>query len=225
MVNYKKQSAEKAFQLIKPGQTIGLGDGSTLLYLVELIADHEVLAASLTITSSSEKTILKMNELGLKMRRISDLKAVDIYFDGCDQFDRELNALKSGSGIHTIEKILAAMATEFVLVGDSEKYSENFTGQYPVVLEIIPSALSSVTAKLKAAFPATNGKLRPSLTARDNYLLDLKFDKFPDLSLLNSFIKMLPGVVEHSLFFRMAAKAIVSGPDGTRIINSPFSEI
>lgn len=166
-----------------------------------------------------------MNELGLKMRLMSDLKAVDIYFDGCDQFDRELNALKSGSGIHTIEKILAGMAAEFVLIGDSEKYSENFTGQYPVVVEIIPSALSSVTAKLRAAFPATGGKLRLSLNARDNYLLELKFEQFPDLSLLNSFVKMLPGVVDHSLFFRMATKAVVSGPDGVRVIASPIPGI
>jgi len=38
------------------------------------------------------------------------------------------------------------------------------------------------------------------------------------LSLLNTTIKMLPGVVDHSLFFRMAAKAVIALPEGTKII-------
>ena len=109
MVDYKKQAAELAFGLISSGQTIGLGDGSTVFYLMELIAADTTLATSLILTSSSEKTIVRMNELGLTVFPLSDLKVVDSYFDGCDQFDRELNALKSGAGIHTMEKILASM--------------------------------------------------------------------------------------------------------------------
>lgn len=220
MVDYKKQAAELAFGLISSGQTVGLGDGSTVFYLMELIAADTTLARSLILTSSSEKTIVRMNELGLTVFPLSDLKVVDSYFDGCDQFDRELNALKSGAGIHTMEKILASMAREFILMGDSGKFSEHLTDAYPVVVEIIPNAIGSVILKLKNMFPGVDCSLRATLSAQGNHLVDLWFEQFPELSSLNTAIKMLPGVVDHSLFFRMAGKAVIAGPDGTAIMVS-----
>jgi ribose 5-phosphate isomerase A len=45
--------------------------------------------------------------------------------------------------------------------------------------------------------------------------------KFPNK--LNTTVKMIPGIVEHSLFYRMATKAIIAGKLGVRIIN-PTSE-
>jgi ribose 5-phosphate isomerase A len=218
MINYKKKSAEKAFQLIKPGQAIGLGDGSTVLYLAELIAADQDLSATLKLTSSSVKTMFKMAELGLTSTPLSEMKAVDRYFDGCDQFDRELNALKSGSCIHTVEKILAGMAKEFILIGDLDKYAEKLTSAYPVVVEIIPAALSSVTEKLKMEFPLAAYTQQAAVFERGNYLLDMNFGHWPALDHLNTFIKMMPGVIDHSLFYHMADSAIISGPDGTRIM-------
>lgn len=213
-----------AFGLISSGQTIGLGDGSTVFYLVDLIAADAALAASLTLTSSSGKTMLRMQELGVTVFPLSDLKAVDIYFDGCDQFDRELNALKSGAGIHTMEKILAGMAREFILMGDSGKFSEQLTTTYPVVVEIIPAAIGSVISKLKNMFPGVDCSLRASLSAQRNHLVDLRYKQLPELSSLNAAIKMLPGVVDHSLFFRMAGKAVIAGPEGTAIMVSSVTE-
>jgi len=216
MIDHKKKAAEKAFQMIKSGQVIGLGDGSTVLCLAELIASDRVLADSLTLTTSSRNTALKMGELGLSYTQISALQYVDRYFDGCDQFDRELNALKSGSGIHTTEKILAGMAAQFILMGDLEKYSEHLTSEFPLVVEIIPSAFVSVAGKIKSEFPQAAYAQRAAVTAHGNYLLELKFAFWPELSYLNTFLKMLPGVLDHSLFYRMANKAVISGPDGTK---------
>jgi ribose 5-phosphate isomerase A len=218
MGDYKKQAAETAFRFIKPGQIIGLGDGSTVLHLVDLIAAYTGGAATIVLTSSSVRTIQRMKELELTVAPLSDLKTVDSYFDGCDQFDSELNAIKSGAGIHTMEKILAGMAGEFILMGDFGKFSERLTGAHPVVVEIIPAAISSIILKLESIFSGIELSLRPSSSDRGNYLVDLRFAELPELSLLNTTIKMLPGVVDHSLFFRMAAKAIIAGPEGTKII-------
>jgi len=218
MSDYKKQAAETAFSLIKPGQIIGLGDGSTVLHLVDLIAADTAVAATIVLTSSSVRTMQRMKELELTVAPLSNFKAVDSYFDGCDQFDSELNALKSGAGIHTMEKILAGMAGEFILMGDFGKFSERLTGTHPVVVEIIPAAISSVILKLENIFPGMEWSLRPSPSGQGNHLVDLRFAELPELSLLNTTIKMLPGVVDHSLFFRMAAKAVIALPEGTKII-------
>lgn len=230
MPNYKIQSALEALQFVSAGQTVGLGNGTTVLHLADFIAANRKLAASVTFTSSSTKTIDRLRSFGLAVIPLSDLKSIDIYFDGCDQFDHELNALKSGGGIHTLEKILATMATEFILVGDAEKYSKQLTSQYPVVIEILPSALKSVMAKLQIAFLDANHKLRQQhmgenamMTDDGNYLLDITFNQLPKLAPLDKFIKMLPGVVDHSLFYRLATKAIVSGPDGVKIIYPAYT--
>ena len=219
MINYKQEASKQAFDLIKPGQVIGLGDGSTALYLTGLIAADHDLADTLTLTTSSAKTLIRMRELGLTATPLADLKAVDKYFDGCDQFDRELNALKSGSGIHSVEKILAGMAEEFILMGDLEKYAEYLTSDHPVVVEILPAALSAVSERSKMEFPLAAQTLRPALSDRENHLLELKFSHWPALDQLNTCIKMMPGVLDHSLFYHMAGRAIISGPDGTRIIS------
>jgi ribose 5-phosphate isomerase A len=110
------------------------------------------------------------------------------------------------------------MTEEFILIGDLEKYSQDLTSDYPVVVEIIPDALKSVTEKLKAEFPLAAYSLRKALSERGNHLLELKFGHWPALDHLNTFIKMMPGVIDHSLFYYMAGRAIISGPDGTEII-------
>lgn len=223
--DYKKQAAQKAFQFVQKGQIIGLGDGTTMLHLANFIVADQSLAASITFTSSSAKTIDRLKELGVSVQSPYAFSKIDTYFDGCDQFDRELNALKSGGGIHTMEKIVACMASEFILVGDAEKYSEKLTTRYPIVIEIIPAAITAVIAQLQIAFPQVVAQLRQSpgsleaaFTERGNYLLNVTFQVLPDLSYINNFIKMLPGVVEHSLFYRMANRAIVAGADGVREI-------
>ena len=223
--DYKKHAAEKALQFVQEGQIIGLGDGTTMLHLAEFIVADKNLAESLTFTSSSAKTTNRLSELGVIVIPPSELAKIDRYFDSCDQFDRELNALKSGGGIHTIEKIVASMAGDFILVGDAEKYAEHLSTRFPVVIEIIPAAVRSVIAQLEEAFPAVVCHLRQnpakSETAtneRGNYLLNVTFDVLPDLAYINTFIKLLPGVVDHSLFYRLATKAVVAGPDGVRVI-------
>ncbi len=223
--DYKKQAAEKALQFVQEGQIIGLGDGSTMLHLADFIVADKSLAASLTFTSSSAKTSNRLSDLGVRVLPPSELAKIDRYFDGCDQFDRELNALKSGGGIHTIEKIVAGMASEFILVGDAEKYSEQLSTRFPVVIEIIPAAVSSVIAQLQETFPAIVYHLRQNpasteaaINERGNYLLNVTFNVLPELAFLYTFIKLLPGVVDHSLFYRLASKAVVAGPDGVIVM-------
>jgi ribose 5-phosphate isomerase A len=224
MPDYKAEAAKAAIQLIKPGQTIGLGAGSTIAHLVEMVSIDDALKASVIFTSSSFKTTGLLHERGLRIISPSLLKHIDIYFDGCDQFDAELNALKSGGGIHTTEKILASMATEFILIGDEGKYAEKLDAKYPLVVEILPQALQIVLLRLAAMFPAAEIKQRIStqkdgavITENGNMLVDIYFDTVIAPEILNVQVKMIPGVVEHSLFYRMATKALLAGEKGITV--------
>ena len=48
--------------------------------------------------------------------------------------------------------------------------------------------------------------------------MDLWFPVWPNLGQLNSLIKGITGVVETSLFYNLAHKAIMAGKDGINII-------
>lgn len=223
MQDYKLIVAQKAIEFIKPNQIIGLGDGSTILNMLEVLKENEKLISSLIITSPSVKTINRLDELQINYQTLAQTKRINTYFDGCDAFDRNLNALKSGSGIHTLEKIAASMANDFILIGDAEKYADNLPNKFPVVIEIFPDALYAVTEKIGQVYPDAQLKLRKNkdgdaLSPYRNYLLEVYFTQFPDLEDLDIQIKMIPGVANHSLFYNLATKAVIAGPNGLQIL-------
>ena len=150
---------------------------------------------------------------------------IDIYFDGCDQLDRQLNALKSGGGIHTQEKLLANMAKQFVLIGDEAKLVDSFDLKYPLVLEILPQSVSFVPFKIIQLFAGTRSVMRmndkkdgPVITENGNYLVDVYFEKWPELSSINTNFKSVPGIVETSLFYQIANKAVIAGEKGVIVL-------
>lgn len=225
MANFKLDAAVACLNLITPNQIIGLGAGTTMAYLANLIAAEPDLASQLTFVSSSFKTRQYLLQKGLPVKMAAQINRLDIYFDGCDCFDPELNALKSGGGIHTSEKILASMADDFILTGDDTKFVQTLDTAYPLVIELLPEALLIVEKTIKAWYPDTGFELRMAkqkdgavITENGNLLADLRFPAFSVLDELNSHIKMIPGIVEHSLFYRMATKAVVAGEQGTRTI-------
>jgi len=224
-MDYRLEAAKACLQFLKPQQIIGLGAGTTVTYLVNLIAEHHELTHSLTFVSSSFQTRQYLHQKGLNVKMAWQTSSLDIYFDGCDQLDAELNALKSGGGIHTSEKILASIAHQFILIGDESKFITELDHTYPLVIEILPEAQSAVLSRLQADFPLASiglrtGKGKDGVVMSDNgnLLADMKFLELPELSQLNSYIKMMPGIVDHSLFYRMAHKAVIAGANGVKVI-------
>ncbi|HEY4197440.1 MAG TPA: ribose 5-phosphate isomerase A [Mucilaginibacter sp.] len=197
MNDYKKEAAKAALEFIKPGMAIGLGAGASIAYLVEFLAMETSLANTLTLASSSAKTLALIKNAGLTFQESRDVQHLDIYFDGCDQFDAELNALKSGAGIHTAEKIMASKAQQFILVGDTSKFVPVLTTAYPLVIEVLPIALHLVQQKIVEYFPDAKTTIRtdenkaPIITANGNLLLDVYLARQMSPEKMNA-IKMVP---------------------------------
>src|ERR1700761_1843055 len=91
MFDLKQQAAREAALLIKPGNTIGLGAGSTMMHLIAVLKEQPGMAGSLRIVTSSFATRQKLLQENFTVLDSSWLSRVDWYFDGCDQFDRRLN--------------------------------------------------------------------------------------------------------------------------------------
>jgi ribose 5-phosphate isomerase A len=221
-MNLKQEAAKHAVTLINNHVTVGLGAGATMAYMTEYLKALQ-LPVQLYTSSADTKALLQQN--GFKVNAIAGIASLDIYFDGCDQFDKDLNALKSGGGIHTAEKLLAAMAKEFVLVGDESKYADQLTTKYPLVLEVLPQALHYVMGKVHQMFNGITVDVRQNadnnriITENGNNLADIWFAaSWPELSQLNPALKGITGVVETSLFYNMADKAIMAGITGVQVL-------
>jgi ribose 5-phosphate isomerase A len=224
-MNFKKEAAGKAVTLIKNNSTIGLGAGSTMAFMVEILQEEIRNGLAIKIVTPSFNTRQLLQKKCFNVLSTASVEEVDIYFDGCDQVDKNLNALKSGGGIHTHEKLLASMANEFILVGDEGKYVDRFDSRFPLVIEVLPDALRFVTARVQLLFFNVLTALRIGdkkdgavVTDNGNYLIDLWFQDWPELSDLNTTLKSFTGVVETSLFYNLARKAVISGTDGVRIL-------
>jgi len=224
MTDLKKEAAIGALQLIDQQEVVGLGAGSTIGHLVKAIAEQGALVKRLTFVSPSFDTIQLLLQYKLDVKPMELVNKVDIYFDGCDQLDHQLNALKSGGGIHTYEKICAAMTGQFVLLGDSAKFVPNLDTTYPLAIEIIPAGLQFVMHTLQEKFQLITLTLRsggfkigPVRSDGGNYLVDAKFAAMPDLLEMNN-IKLIPGVVDHSLFYQLADMAVIASDSGTRVL-------
>src|SRR3954452_18567170 len=157
LMNLKQEAAKRAVTFISSHVAVGLGAGATMAFMVEYLKELQ-LPVHVYTSSSDTKALLQQN--GFVVNNIASVSGLDIYFDGCDQFDKDLNALKSGGGIHTMEKLLAAMAKEFVLVGDESKYAEQLTTKYPIVLEVLPQAVRFVIAKVNQLFKEATVTIR-----------------------------------------------------------------
>jgi len=53
---------------------------------------------------------------GLQVVPTWSVDRIAVAFDGCDEVDEQLHALKSGDGIHTKEKLIASMADHYIML-------------------------------------------------------------------------------------------------------------
>lgn len=210
----KKKCALYASKLVKDGMVVGLGGGSTISYLIDYVKDKDI-----KVVSPSYKTVLLAQKMGLTVLNTQYVDHVDIAFDGCDEVDSHLNALKSGGGIHTQEKIIASMADEYIVLVDESKFHETLAFKVPVVVEVLPKAYSVVKKKLEKL--NGNVELRTAsnkdgflMSDEGNILLDVYFDGVQDIRLLNQTLLMMPGVVDTSLFVDILTGMILVNDKG-----------
>ena len=206
----KKKCAKEALRYIKNNTIIGLGGGSTISYLISFIKEAGL---NIEVVTPSFKTASLCIENGLKVIPTWSVSKISVAFDGCDEVDENLTALKSGGGIHTNEKIIAT------------KVVKKLEFKYPIVLEIIPESKAFVEKEVKnlGGIPKMRTSLsKDGITISDNglYLMDVEFNKYDikDISSLNDNLKNIVGVLDTSLFYNIATKAIVASEDKIRLI-------
>ena len=141
----KRAAAKAAIAYVPDGAVVGVGTGSTANYFIdELVAIRNRIDAAV---ASSEASASRLKEGGV---RVLDLNVVDelpVYVDGADEITRHLHMIKGGGGALTREKIVSAVARQFICIADDSKLVA-VLGTIALPVEVIPMARSHVARVL-----------------------------------------------------------------------------
>ncbi|XP_053314112.1 ribose-5-phosphate isomerase [Spea bombifrons] len=209
---------------VKNNQALGIGSGSTIVHAVNRLAERvkqENMNVVCVPTSFQARQLILQN--GLTLSDLDRHPELDVAIDGADEVDSNLNLIKGGGGCLTQEKIVAGCAKSFIVIADYRKDSKNFGEQWKkgIPIEVIPMAYVPVIKAIQSRFGGVAdlrmavSKAGPVVTDNGNFLLDWKFDKVYDWNIVNTAIKMIPGVVDTGLFINMAERVYFGMADGT----------
>ncbi|CCK71746.1 ribose-5-phosphate isomerase RKI1 KNAG_0H03310 [Huiozyma naganishii CBS 8797] len=216
----------------KEHKVIGVGSGSTVVYIAERLGQYlkdpeytEYVSKFVCIPTGfqSQDLILKN---GLQLSSIEQHPKIDIAFDGADEVDVNMQLIKGGGACLFQEKLVSTSADIFIVVADSRKRSSKYLGEgwrQGVPIEVVPSAYVRVLHDLKEGLGAVSANIReggkskagPVVTDNNNFIIDADFGEIENPYELHKQIKLLVGVVETGLFVDNAVKAYFGNPDGT----------
>ncbi len=204
----KKAAAQAALKHLPKGGILGVGTGSTVNFLIDLLPQLELEAA----VSSSEATAERLRKLGIEVVDMNSVASLDAYVDGADEIDQNLHMIKGGGAALTREKIVASIAKKFVCIVDDSKWVNQLGVEFALPIEVIPMARSAVARKI-VALGGDPVYREGVVTDNGNVILDVH-----NLNILNALelektINDIPGVVCNGIFALNKANIAVVATD------------
>jgi len=220
-VNPKLAAAIEAVLLIKDGQVVGLGSGSTAeLAIIELgkrIQSEHIEIIGIP-TSKRSEAIAK--EAGIHLSSLNEHDVIDMTIDGADEVDPNLDLIKGLGGALLREKLVAHATKKEVIVVDESKLVHRLGTKTPLPIEVIQFSIEHVGRKISAL--GCTPKLRERdgkiyITDNGNNILDCSFlDGIQNPKSMDDVLKTIPGIVETGLFIGIADIIIIGSATGVR---------
>lgn len=218
----KESVAKAALDYIHPklseDSVIGVGTGSTANYFIDALATIKTSFDG--AVASSEATAERLKSHGIPVYELNTASNLEFYIDGADETNDRLELIKGGGGALTREKIVAAVANEFVCIIDDSKLV-NILGEFPLPIEVLPMARSYVAREIvklggdpvyREGFVTDNG----------NIILDIhNMDLSAPIS-VEKRINQITGVVTNGLFACRPANVVLMGTsEGVKTLTAP----
>lgn len=203
----KKAVAAAAIEYIKPGMIVGVGTGSTANYFIDELA--RIKGQIETTVASSEASAERLKSHGIPVEDLNMVNEIAVYVDGADESNKYLHLVKGGGGALTREKIVAAVAKQFVCIADETKLVD-ILGKFPLPVEVIPMARSYVARELvkmggqpvyREGFVTDNG----------NVILDVHGLQIMNPVEMENTLNGIVGVVTNGLFAARPADVLLLG--------------
>ena len=205
----KRAAAKAAMEFIQPGTTLGVGTGSTVNCLIEMLPEVRDLIDR--VVSSSRASTKLLEEQGFEVLTLNETGDIDLYIDGADESNKHLQLIKGGGGALTREKVLAAAARRFVCIIDDSKLV-GMLGAFPLPVEVLPMAQELVARRMlkirgqpiwRESFVTDNG----------NHILDIHNLQVANPIDMEARINRIPGVVTVGLFAERPADVLLIADD------------
>ncbi len=220
----KQQAAERALNLIRDGQVIGLGTGSTAKFAIEGLGRLVREGLSVTGVPTSVATERLARELAIPLVNLNEAGVIDVTLDGADEVDPDFNMIKGGGGALTREKLVALASVKRVILVDESKLVSRLGLSRLLPIEVLPFSWT-LAARLLTGLGCV-ASLRehggvPFVTDNGNHILDCAFGPIEDAATLEKRIKLLPGVIECGLFIGIADTLVIGFDDRVEVRERP----
>jgi ribose 5-phosphate isomerase A len=221
----KRKAAERAAEWIRDGMTVGLGTGSTVRHLLDVIAERRAGGewGGIVGVPTSIDTERRATALGIPLATLAERPRIDVTIDGADEVDPALRLIKGLGGALLREKIVAAASAELVIVADESKVVDRLGTKAPLPVEVDPfgEAIQPDFLRALGCEPALRRESGGGAYVTDggNHILDCRFaGGIADPEGVERALALRPGVVESGLFLGMATAAVIAGADGVRVL-------
>lgn len=210
----KQKVAQQIAAMVKDGDILGVGSGSTV-YMALLAIAERIKAEKLNVLAipTSIEISMFLSKLGIPMTTLYE-HTPDWLFDGADEVDPKNSLIKGRGGAMFKEKLLIASSKRSYIIVDDSKIVDKINTNFPIPIEVFPQALLHVEAELKKLgansiiLRPAKGKDGPVITENNNLILDCYFDNVPDT--MERDIKAITGVIESGLFIGFELEILVA---------------
>jgi ribose 5-phosphate isomerase A len=211
----KKNAALTALSYIEKNTIVGVGTGSTVNHFIDgLFSIKDDLIGAV---SSSEESTKRLEALGIEVFDLNSVNHIDVYVDGADEINQQMQMIKGGGAALTREKIVAAVANRFICIADESKQVDQL-GNFPLPVEVIPMARSYVARQL-VKLGGDPVYRQGVVTDNGNVILDVHHLTITDAQVMENQINAIVGVVTNGLFATRAADVLVLGTsEGAKIL-------
>lgn len=216
----KKAVARSAFEyvesIVDDDSIVGVGTGSTANYFIEELGQigHRIFGT----VASSDESARRLKALNIPVYDLNTTDKIQVYVDGADEVNKHLQLIKGGGAALTREKIVAAVASEFVCIVDESK-KVNILGEFPLPVEVIPMARSHVARQI-VKLGGDPVYREGCVTDNSNHILDVFGMEILNPRELEEQLNQIVGVVCNGLFAnRGADKLIVGTSSGIQIVD------
>lgn len=200
---------------ISKDSIVGIGTGSTANCFIDALAVYQDEFKG--TVASSEASAERLRSHGIEVYDLNEVSSMEVYVDGADESNPALDLIKGGGAALTREKIVAAVAKEFVCIADESKLVETLGG-FPLPVEVIPMARSHVARQLVKM--GGNPVYREGvITDNGNVILDVYDFMIAEPKAVEAQINGIVGVVTNGLFAQRPADVLLLGTqDGVKTL-------
>lgn len=192
---------------IEKDSIIGVGTGSTANCFIDALAAHKHKFDG--TVASSEASAQRLRDHGIPVYDLNSVPVLDFYIDGADEINHQLEMIKGGGAALTREKIVAAVARQFICIADESKLVE-IMGRFPLPVEVIPMARSHVARELVklGGDPVYRDGV---VTDNGGHILDVHNLSISRAKELETSINQITGVITNGLFALRGANVLLLG--------------